>query len=268
MAAKDTMMKALTRALSQGALEAIGVFHVELDAALPNELPANTLRLDTAWRMTNGQIFHLEFQSTPEMSLYRFLEYDARLAHAYETSVRTVVLYHGDTRWAPSRLHIGTAAYGVENVYLSMLNGEAALDTVSTHLQTGQWDAQDRLRLALALNMHVDQRSTALERVVSLVVAVPDAEERDLVVSAILVLGEAGLTDAQRTWIRKELRQVSKMAEELYQEGREEGRQEGKRDQTLAFARKLLALGESVEKVAALTELSLDDVQKLRATQA
>ena len=58
------------------------------------------------------------------------------------------------------------------------------------------------------------------------------------------------------------------MAEELYQEGREEGRQEGKRDQTLAFARKLLALGESVEKVAALTELSLDDVQKLRATQA
>ena len=54
------------------------------------------------------------------------------------------------------------------------------------------------------------------------------------------------------------------MAEELYQEGR----QEGKRDQTLVFARKLLALGESVEKVAALTELSLDDVQKLRATQA
>ncbi|MCL5063946.1 MAG: hypothetical protein M1600_02510, partial [Firmicutes bacterium] len=91
---------------------------------------------------------------------------------------------------------------------------------------------------------------------------------RDLVVSAILVLGEAGLTEAQRTWIRKELRQVSKMAEELYQEGREEGRQEGKRDQTLAFARKLLALGESVEKVATLTELSLDDVQKLRATQA
>ncbi|MCL4520732.1 MAG: aspartate aminotransferase [Firmicutes bacterium] len=57
---------------------------------------------------------------------------------------------------------------------------------------------------------------------------------------------------------------MSKMAEELYQEGR----QEGKRDQTLVFARKLLALGESVEKVAALTELSLDDVQKLRATQA
>ncbi|MCL4520733.1 MAG: hypothetical protein M1415_03955 [Firmicutes bacterium] len=239
------------------------MFHVELDAALPNELPANTLRLDTAWRMTDGQIFHLEFQSAPEMSLYRFLEYDARLAHAYKTSVRTVVLYHGDTRWAPSRLHIGTAAYGVENVYLSMIDGEAALDTVSTH-----WDAQDRLRLALALNMQVNQRSTALERVVSLVVAVPDAEERDLVVSAILVLGEAGLTEAQRTWIRKELRQVSKMAEELYQEGREEGRQEGKRDQTLAFARKLLALGESVEKVATLTELSLDDVQKLRATQA
>ncbi len=77
--------------------------------------------------MTDDTIFHLEYQSSQETSLYRFLEDDARLAHPYCTEIRTVVLYHGDTRWAPSRLHIGTATYSGENVYLSELHGDDAL---------------------------------------------------------------------------------------------------------------------------------------------
>lgn len=72
-----------------------------------------------------------------------------------------------------------------------------------------------------------------------------------------------GLTDGQRTWIRKDLRPASKMVEALGQEGREEG----KREQTLAFARHGLTLGESVEYVVGLSEQSLDTVQKLRAAQ-
>ena len=58
------------------------------------------------------------------------------------------------------------------------------------------------------------------------------------------------------------------MVEELMEEGREEGRQEGReegeRRRAVAIARKLLARGESVEKVADLTELPLADVQQLQ----
>ncbi len=50
MAAKETMMNALTPALSHGALEAARISSVELQAALLSEWPANTLRLDMAWR--------------------------------------------------------------------------------------------------------------------------------------------------------------------------------------------------------------------------
>ncbi|MCL5064633.1 MAG: hypothetical protein M1600_06115 [Firmicutes bacterium] len=78
-----------------------------------------------------------------------------------------------------------------------------------------------------------------------------------------LVVVAKGLTDGQRTWIRKDLRPASKMVEALGQEGREEG----KREQTLAFARHGLTLGESVEYVVGLSEQSLDTVQKLRAAQ-
>ena len=78
MAGQDTLMNALTRSLSGGALDALGVFDVELAEPMPTELPANTLRMDKAWRMQDGRVFHLEFQSTREPTLHRFLEYDAR----------------------------------------------------------------------------------------------------------------------------------------------------------------------------------------------
>ncbi len=73
MARQDTLMKALAQSLSGGALEAVGVYGVELAEPLPTELPANALRIDMAWRMQEGQLFHLEFQSKRETDLHRFL---------------------------------------------------------------------------------------------------------------------------------------------------------------------------------------------------
>jgi len=82
-----------------------------------------------------------------------------------------------------------------------------------------------------------------------------------------LVLVAKGLTDGQRTWIRKDLPPASKMVEVLDQEDRDEGKEETKREQTVAFARQGLTLGESVEPVVGLSEQSLDTVQKFRVTQ-
>ncbi len=276
MAGQDTMMKALTRSLSGGALDVLGVLGVELAEPLPTELPANTLRMDKAWRMQDGRVFHLEFQSTREPTLYRFLEYDARLAHQHFTQIRTVVLYHAKVNDAPSELNIGTAMYHVENIYLSQMDGDRALDEVSQHLKMGQWEPKDRLRLALALNMRVQDMSVTLNRVLELVSVVPNETEKDLVVSAIAALGDHSLNDQQRAHLRKELRKMSKIAEELYQEGRQEGRQEGiqegiqegrqegEHSRAVTMARKMLLAGEPVQKVVEFTDLPLEEVQKLK----
>ncbi len=74
---------------------------------------------------------------------------------------------------------------------------------------------EDRLRLALAMNMDLADRKRAFERVFALVPQVP-ANERDLVVAALLALGEKGLSEAEQKRLREELRQVSKMAQDLY----------------------------------------------------
>ncbi|WP_229776375.1 hypothetical protein [Alicyclobacillus cellulosilyticus] len=237
---------------------------MELQEPLPTELPAHTLRIDKAWRMRDGRIFHLEFQSTREPTLHRFFEYDVRLARAYKADVRTVVLYHSGVTSAPEELNIGVAMYRVENVYLSKLDGDEALAAVETHLQAGMWEPGDRLRLALAMNMNVHDEARAFERVLALIPAVPDETERDLVTSAILALGDQTLNDVQRALLRRELRKVSKIAQELYQEGRQEGRQEGAEHKAREVARNLLAEGVRIEVIAKATGLSREEIEALR----
>ena len=260
MGKQDTLMKALSRSLSGGALKALGVEGVELTAPLPTELPANTLHADMVWSTQDGLVFHLEFQSTRENDLHRFLAYDVRLAWHHQKSVRTVVLYHRAVTHAPDVLDIGTAVYRIENVFLSQLDGDAALDRVTRHLRHGDWQAEDRLRLALAVNMRLHDPVQAFERLLTLVPQVPDEGERELVVAALLTVGEKGLADTQRDRLRKELRQVSKIAQELYEEGREEG--EAKK--AVAIARAMLARGLDIGLTAEVTGLSRDAVERLR----
>ncbi len=260
MAKKDAIMKSLTKSLSGGALQAIGVYGVELADPLPTELPANVLQVDMVWRMQDDRMFHLEFQSKREDQLYRFLEYDARLARRHRLPLRTVVLYHESVKMAPDQLDIGTAKYQVENVYLSDRDGDAALDEVTQHLRVGTWTSEDRLRLALAVNMKLRNRNEAIERIVTLVNKVQGEEERELVVAAILELGDKGLSEPERQRMRKELMRVSKMAQELYDEGREEGRVEERTE----IARAALADGMDNDRVARLTGLSLEKIEEIR----
>ena len=253
-------MKALTRSLSGGALAALGVTGVELTEPMPTELPANTLRLDRVWRMADGDLFHLEFQTKREATLHRFLEYDARLANEHRARIRTVVLYHASVASAPNCLDIGTARYQVENVFLVQMGAEKALDEVEQHLRAGQWEPGDRLRLGLALNMRTDDQVRAFERVRQLIPQVPNEIERDLVVSAILVLGDQGLTEEQRMQLRKELRTVSRLAEELYEEGRMEGHME--------IILNMLRKGMKIEDIAEMTGLPKQEIEELARKQA
>ena len=78
MADKDTYLKLLSQTLSGGAMFPLGVDGVELVDHLPTEVPAGGFKIDTAWRMQDGRVFHLEYQSERESPLYRMLNSDVR----------------------------------------------------------------------------------------------------------------------------------------------------------------------------------------------
>ncbi|WP_347401694.1 hypothetical protein [Alicyclobacillus mali (ex Roth et al. 2021)] len=260
MPGQDSLLKALTHTLSGGALEALGVRGVETLEPFTTELPASTLRMDRAWRMANGDVFHLEFQDRRERTLHRFLEYDARLANQVKARIRTVVLYHAQVASAPQELDIGTAIYRVENVFLSALDGDGALDEVEAHLRVRRWEPADRLRLGLALSMRVEDRHQAMARVLNLLPRVPDDEERELVASAVLAFGDRALSDEDRRKLRKELKNVFRMAEELYEDGRHDGKQQAAED----IAHRLLAEGVPVDVVEKATGLPRERLEQMQ----
>jgi predicted transposase/invertase (TIGR01784 family) len=67
--------------------------------------------------------------------------------------------------------------------------------------------------------------------------------------------------------LRREIMQESSFYQQLLEEGRQEGRQEGlqegRQEERRAIALNLLSSGMSVEQVASLTGLSLEQVQRL-----
>lgn len=250
---KDTIMKALTGALSKDSLKVLGISGVRVAKALPTELDTLKQHVDMLWQMDDGRLSHLEFQTNGESSLHRFLMYDARLAEQYKERIRTVILYHGNVKEAPEELNIGTAQYRVENVFLGRFDGDAALDAVERHLNTHEWTPEDRWRLALAMNMRFTKRSReeAVESVLRLVRSIAVQQERDFVVAGILSLTERVLTESERIRVRRELVQVSQIAKEIQEDTKRQ------------IAKKLLLEGLDALKVARLTELEIEEVNRI-----
>jgi len=261
MAEKDLYLKLLTQSLSHGAMRAIGIEDVELAELLPTVLPADELRADTVWRMVDGRIFHLEFQTQRESTLYRFLGYDTRLAGQYRAPIRTVVLYHAGVTQAPVQIDLGVIHYQIENVYLTQLDGDAALRTVTQHLAAHTWEPPDRLRLALALCMQADDRRTLFGQTLDLIQQVPEPGERELITAAILAVSDRFLTVAETHILAKELSAMPKILDEMKNQGLKQGREEGLQQ----VARAMLADGDSVEKIMRITGLPRASVEALKA---
>jgi predicted transposase/invertase (TIGR01784 family) len=245
----------------------IGIIDTAIVRALPTELNQVIIRnrnTDIVLEQDNGSLLHLEFQLSKEPTLYRFAAYDFALAEHFLQKLRTVVLYTGDIQEGPTSLDIGTAIYQVENVYLNRLNGDEALAVVENHLANDTWTPQDRVRLAFAFHMHFEKHTQeeAFEEVMTLTRQIPDQEEQDYVTALILGLSGRKLKKKQEHQLKEMLKMtnvVREIEQESLQKGRKEGREEGRKE----VARKLLAEGESHERVARLTGLKLADVTKL-----
>lgn len=256
---KDIILKELVGTFSDGALKVLGLEGVDVVRSLPTELAkVGTQEVDLAFEMANGSVLHVEFQTTRERTLHRFLSYDVELATKHLTKVRTVVLYVGDIADAPEEMDIGTAVYRVENIFLSKFDGDAALQTVDRHLSTGEWTAEDRIRLAFALHMRYPHTSKHLvfERVLELIERIPEIRERDYVAAVLVGLSDRILSTSERVRLKEGLMRMTELAKEIFEDGRLVERRE--------LAINLLKDGMPISKVAELSRLNEKEVEELR----
>jgi len=261
--ANDLVAKHLTLALPGEVLSVIGVRHAPVVRALATEIPEVRMRqtfTDIMLELADGRLLHLEFQSTKEPTLYRFAAYDVALAERHRRAIRTVVLYTGDVHDAPSELDAGSFRYTVENVYLAQMDGDATLETVRQHLDTGNWTPEDRVRLAFAFHMRFQRRTRdeAFEAIVDTLQRVPDREEQNYLAALVFGFSARVLTDEQKATLRRVLA-MTELLKEIVEEAEERGRDKGRRE----IAERMFRKGATVSDVVELTGLSEEEAKEV-----
>ncbi len=172
-----------------------------------------------------------------------------------------MVLYTRDVTEAPSELDAGSMQYTVENVYLSHLDGDAALQIVKRHLSAHEWTEEDRVRLAFAFHMRFERRTRdeAFEEIIEVVQRLPDGHEQNYL--AALILGFSGrvMADEQKQQPRRVL-EMTDFLKELEKEFVEKGEWLKARE----IAERMFRKGASISDVIELTGLSEQDAEEIR----
>ena len=272
----DIISKHLVGALPQESLSVFGIHDVNIVRALPTELDAVDIRqefTDVVFELSDGRIFHMEFQTTKENTLHRFLMYDAQLAAKFDRKIRTVVLYTREIRMAPDTLDIGTAQYQVENVFLSQFDGDAVLARLEQHLSEQHWTPEDRILLAFALYMQFKSipKETAFDRVLDITRKIEDKHEQDYIVALLLGLHVKRLSEPQLERLKEVLKMtdivrdiIKEVEEETMRKGIEQGIQQGQRKQAVQTAKRMLSKGFPDSEIEELTGLSKQEIDHIR----
>jgi predicted transposase YdaD len=280
--AKDMFLKNIVSAFAHDSLRWMGIEHTDVVGVMPTEFTTVDIRkdmLDYVFTLADDSLLHLEFQSSTEKTLHRFLLYDTLLSQHTNRMIRTVVLYTNQITHTSDQLDMGSAQYHVENIYLAKKEADEILARIQNHLTSGIFTLEDRFDLAFALHMH---RSRSLEEMIhqsiSLIEQIHDPNEPSYVAAIFVELGTHWLDDDHKKQIRKWVERVDivkEIVEEAVEEtrikalregiqvGKQEGRQEGRQEERLELARKLLAEGEPVARIARLTGLAPTIVQEL-----
>jgi predicted transposase YdaD len=230
-----------------------------------------------------------EHQSTPDALMpFRMLRYSVRIWDRWLQDhpeakrlppIFPLVLYHGEQDWTAAKdlsglfdvEGVAPAAVDAIEPYLPKLR--ILLDEVA-RLPDDQIPGRGTVRLTLLFFKHgrtpefFGMMAGWLEDF-RLVVSRGEAGLRDLerLVEYAMTVNEPVSTEALSKFLAplgdraKEIPMT--VGEQLREEGRREGRKEGSHERALEVARKALAKGMSPKDVAELTDLPLEEVQKL-----
>lgn len=163
--AKDIIQKVLAQVLQDTLIEWYGLDLPPIVSVLPPNLPTWTVHerlVDSVFLTEDGDLLHLEFQSTAIASLDRFAQYALALAVHHHRPVHTVVIYLHPVHNAPTVHDYGSVKITVHNVFITDKDARAAWDRL-THTPSERWTKYDDLDLAF-LPFMTDPTTSAEDR--------------------------------------------------------------------------------------------------------
>ena len=152
---KDLVLKRVVETFGDVFSERFNLPFGQISSALPAAMPALEIRgwdTDLLFRLGNGEILHIEFQTVyVEADIWRFSDYNHAVAYRYHARTHTVIIYGPRVVNAPDRLDLGSHIFTMHTRFLRREQGARSLRPLQAKVARGEvLDALDRLDLLLA----------------------------------------------------------------------------------------------------------------------
>ncbi len=237
----DIVLKYTAEALGGALFARFGLPFPPIVAGLPSELPQlriTSQQTDLLFRLADGSILHLEFQTTRRSGdLLRFAAYHLAVYQQYKRPVHTVVLYGAGIRSAADTLDTGAGAlvFKVQNILVGREDGDAALRRLHEKATRDEpFTDTDRIDLILAPLMRQRRPVAEVARDAARLTAHLPQEQREMTVGALLGLSYPDISDDVVIAILGELGMTA-LSQALEARGEARGELKGKRQALRAF---------------------------------
>ncbi len=252
----DIIMKCMSEAFKDAALDFYGLHTARIKAVIPSELPVIEVSeevMDFIFLLEDESLLHLEFQTTNKNeNLSRFLLYDARLYKKDKKQINTAVIYSGDIEKAQDCINVGSINYQVSNVYMKAFDGDKIFSDLQEKVDLKvKLTDRDRLNLIFLplMKSSTDKNEMAINAV-ELASKVEDDNEKMLYIGAIVGISDKFISKEYILKLKERLR-MTRVGMELIKEGR------------VADANKMIKKGFTIDDIVEITELKREEVQKL-----
>lgn len=230
---------------------------ISLTELKPKDLSLEPIRADSIiFLQSDKLILHIEFQTEPDPDMaFRMADYRLRLYRKFpHKKVYQVVIYLRKTN----------SELVQQNTFkLSKMSHE--FNVIRLWEESPEKFLRLRGLLPFAVLSQTDNPETILSQVAETIDKIEDRRVQSHLTASTAIL--AGLLLNQENIsriLRSDIMRESVVYQEILAEGRLEGKLEGKLEQARKIALNLLKIGISVEKIAQVTELSVEDVRNLQ----
>jgi len=262
----DIVLKYTADALGGALFARFGLPFPPIVAGLPAELPQlliSSQQTDLLFRLADGSILHLEFQTTRRSGdILRFAAYHLAVYARYKRPVHTVVLYGAGIRSAADTLDTGALTFRVHNIFLGREDGDATLRRLHEKAARDEsFTETDRIDIILAPLMRRRRPIAVVARDAALLTTHLPQAQREMTVGALLGLSYPDISDDVAIAILGELGMTT-LAQALEARGEVKGKIEGKREALQRILRRRFGpLPETMEqRIDVATTEQLDEL--------
>lgn len=225
---------------------------ISLTELSPSELSLEPIRADALiLRQSEQVVLHIEFQTEPKQNIpFRMLDYRMRVYRRFpQKRMRQAVIYLQET----SSDLVYQTAFMLEQT-------RHEFQVIRLWEQSPEPFLQSPGLLPLAALSRVSDRAEILRQVAQAIGQIPEAEAQSNLTASAAILGGLVL---DKVLVNRILRSDLMKESVIYQEICEETTQKNMREVAL----KLIEEGMTIEAIARVTGLTLDQIQQLQTTQ-